>query len=122
MRSRNGFAVRTRSMSQAAPRVQARAGRSPGGKRPPVRLLPAAFLAGVLLLQPGHQRGEVLDDGVAAHAAVAGDRLEGVWPGFAGAHGEHRLEALARLLAAEDRAGVQRAGVAGLLAQCAVKL
>src|SRR5262245_62098460 len=89
------------------------------GDRPSV---PAAGAAAVLLLQPLSQRGEVLEQRVRLDAALAGERLQRVGPGLAGAELQRGAQARSRLLAPVDRALVQRARVARRPAQRAVEL
>src|SRR5690606_27574151 len=84
--------------------------------------LPAAGLALVLLLQPLLQRGEVLQHRAAVDLLAAGQLLQRGLPRLAGAAREHGLELPAGLRVAVERALVQRAGVAGGLAQRLVEL
>src|SRR5262245_44644571 len=84
--------------------------------------VPSALLAGVLFLQPRDQRLEVLGDGAGVHLARAGELFHGFGPGPARARGQHGLELLPGLLAAEHRAFMQRPLVARCFAQRAVEL
>src|SRR5690606_33990527 len=92
------------------------------GRRLRRRRLPAAGLALVLLLQPFLQRGEVLQYRAAVDPLAAGQLLERGLPRLAGAARQHGAELLAGGLAAVEAAFVQRAGVAGGLAQRLVEL
>src|SRR5690606_20447102 len=83
---------------------------------------PSTFLAFVLLLQPGVERGEVVDDRAGVHLLLAGQFLEGLLPGLFGAVAEHLPELRAGLAVAVDRALRERALVAGRLAQRALHL
>src|SRR5258708_39603368 len=85
-------------------------------------LLPATLLPLVLLLQPRSQRFEVLQQGIAVHLPLACHDLERVGPRLARAQGEHLPQLRARLLAAVERAFVQRALVSGRLAHRAIEL
>src|SRR6185503_9131149 len=84
--------------------------------------LPADGLPLVLLVEPGLERREVLGHRARVHLALTGQRLERVWPWFRGAHFEHRLQAGARLLAAVDRAAMQRRRAARGLGERPVEL
>src|SRR5438445_9914117 len=70
---------------------------------------PATLLPLVLLLQPSLQRLEIFEQRAAVHLALAGHGFQRVRPWLAGAEREHLPQALARLLAAVERALVQRA-------------
>src|SRR5262245_53557995 len=83
--------------------------------------LPAALLPLVLLVEPGLQRREVVEDGRGVHLVLAGDDLERLGPGTALPHGEHGAQALAGLGVAVDRAAVERPFVARRLAEAAVE-
>src|SRR5204863_301644 len=83
---------------------------------------PATSLPLVLLLQPSFQRLEVLEQRAPVHLPLTGHRLQRVRPRLAGAEREHLPEALARFLAAMERALVQRAFLAGGLAHRPVEL
>src|SRR5436190_22060557 len=83
---------------------------------------PATLLPLVLLLQPLLQRLEVLEQRAPVHLALPGHHLQRIRPRLAGAQRHHLLQALAGLLAAVERALVQRALVTGRLAHRAVEL
>src|ERR1700686_2808822 len=84
--------------------------------------LPTALLALVLLIEPGLQGGEVVEDGGGVHLVLAGDFLEGFGPGAALPHLQHLRQALARDLVVVDRAAVERTLVASCLAEAALEL
>src|SRR5712691_7886062 len=81
---------------------------------------PAALLPPVLLVEPGLQGGEVVEDGRGVHPLAAGYHFERLRPGAAQPHFEHPCEGLPRRLVAVDRAAVQGAGLARHPAQPAV--
>src|SRR5262245_51525308 len=83
---------------------------------------PAAVVSLVLFPEPLHQRLEVFDDRGRVHLARARELLERILPGLTASHREHVLVRAARLLAAEDRALVQRALEPRLLAERALEL
>src|SRR5690606_9262786 len=88
----------------------------------PVRAArPAAILARVLFLQPRVQRREIFEDRARVHLALAGQFLQGLLPRLARAFAEHLPEFRAGFLVAVDRAGVERALVAGRLAQLTIE-
>src|ERR1700704_5322653 len=96
--------------------------RNPVSLRSRRSLLPAAGLALVLFLEPADQRLEIIDDRGGVDLPRAGELLERVGPGLAAAQGQHLAKLLARLLAAEHGALVQRPLETGCLAQRPVKL
>src|ERR1043165_7724781 len=71
----------------------------------------------VLFVQPDFQRGEVVEQGLAVDALFAGSGFQRFRPWLGGTHLQHGPQLLAGFFAAVDRALVQRAGVAGFLAQ-----
>src|SRR5690606_1476834 len=94
----------------------------PGRRRRGRRHLPAAGTAFVLLPEPLLQRREVLEHRRGIHGLAAGQLLQRLLPRLAGALGQHRPELLARGLVAGEGALVQRALVAGRVAQRLVEL
>src|SRR5262245_60462784 len=80
-------------------------------------LLPAALPVLVLLLEPSHQRLEVLDDRAGIDVPRPGELLQRILPGLTRTKRQHRGVAVACFLAAEHRALVQRPLEAGSLAQ-----
>src|SRR2546429_6298903 len=83
---------------------------------------PATLLPLVLLLEPSLQRLEIFEQRAAVHLALAGHGFQRVRPWLAGAEREHLPQALTRLLAAVERALVQRALLPRGLAHRAVEL
>src|SRR5690606_13708556 len=86
------------------------------------RRLPPTRPSAVLLVQPGLERREVIEERGRVHLALTGERFEGVRPRAALSEREHRLEPLARFPGAVDRAAAERSGVARGLAQRAGEL
>ena len=84
--------------------------------------LPSTSLALILLLQPLRQRCEVFGDGGCIDLPRAGQLLQCVRPGLALTERKHFAETLAGFGVAVNRAFVQRAFIAGSLAQRLVKL
>src|SRR5690606_41820633 len=107
------LATRNRGNSRAKARSIAR----PRSRDIRCHELPAAGPPLVLFGEVALQRLEVLEQRSGIHLAGARDRLERVGPGLAGPHREHRLQLRTSLLAAEDRAGMQRTFVTGGVAQ-----
>src|SRR4029079_2514564 len=84
--------------------------------------LPAALLPLVLLVEPGPQGGEVVEDGRGVHFRAAGHGLERLRPGAALAHLEHPGEDLPRFFIGGDRAAVERTFLPRRLAEAAVEV
>src|SRR5690348_3672606 len=87
-----------------------------------VHALPAQLLAFVLFVEPFLQRSKVIEDGGCIHLTLSTDGFESVRPGFALAHAEHLVQALACGLALVNRATMQRTFLPSGLAQRAVEL
>src|SRR6187455_299467 len=83
---------------------------------------PAAVVALVLFAEPPHERLEVFDDRGSIHLTGSRKLLERVLPGLAAPERKHVLVRAPRFLAGEDRALVQRAFEARLLAKRALEL
>src|SRR5262245_52974326 len=88
----------------------------------PFPISPADRLTGQLLIKPGRERGEVIEDGGGVHLLRSGERVERLGPRLRQAHRQHRVQALAGRLALEGRAAVERERAAGDLRQRAVTL
>src|SRR5690606_12171257 len=112
------------SGARRAARPSGRRGLLRGGGRGAARGsgLPAAGAALVLLLQPLLQRREILQHRRGVHGLAAGELLQRLLPGLAVALGEHGPEFLARGRVAREAALVERALVAGGVAQRLVEL
>src|SRR6185436_7098890 len=86
------------------------------------RQLPPHRFPFVLLIEPRLERREVFGHRTGVHLALASQRLERVGPGLGCAHFQHGLELRAGLLAAVNRAAMERPAAAGRLGQCSMKL
>src|ERR1700704_3049384 len=93
-----------------------------GRPRHLINASPPALFALVLLGEPAIERREIVGDGAGVEIALAGEGFKRIGPGFRGAHLQHRLEALADLLVAVDRAAMERPAPAGDAAGRAVEL
>src|SRR5882672_4634259 len=85
-------------------------------------LIPADLVSRVLFVYPLFEGREVVENRGGIHLALAGHRLEGVGPGAALSHRQHFRKLRTGGLVGVNRAAMQRARVAGLLAERAMKL
>jgi len=83
---------------------------------------PAACFSVILIVEPRFERREVVQHRRRIHLPRAGDGFERFRPRAALAHRQHFVQAFARLFVAVDGAAVERAFLAGRVAQCAVEL
>src|ERR1035437_2147107 len=89
---------------------------------PTLGVLPAGLVAFVLLVEPGFEGGEIVEDRGGVDFFFAGQRFQSFGPGAALSHFEHFRELRARSFVAVDGATVQRAGIARFAAERALKL